>query len=82
MYRIIIILLLLIILFYMVRRAFRDWNKTEETQGLLAKDAMIQDPVCKVYITADSAITRKVEDRTYYFCSHDCANSFLQNHPS
>ncbi|GJL65708.1 MAG: hypothetical protein NPIRA05_06790 [Nitrospirales bacterium] len=82
MYRIIIILLLLMILFYMVRRAIREWNNSEQTRGLLGKDAMIQDPVCKVYITADSAITRKVDDRMYYFCSHECANSFLQSHPS
>ncbi len=82
MYRIIIILVLLTIMFYMVRRAIRDWKQQGESQGLLAKDAMIQDPVCKVYITADSAITKKIEEQTYYFCSHDCANKYLQNHSS
>ncbi|MCA9471752.1 MAG: YHS domain-containing protein [Nitrospirales bacterium] len=82
MYRIIIILILLIILFYMVRRAIRDWNKKETPENLLAKDAMIQDPVCQVYITADSAITKRINEQTYYFCSQDCANSFLEKHPS
>ena len=66
----------------MVRRAIRDWTQTGETQGLLGKDVMIQDPVCKVYITAGSAITKKIEDQTYYFCSDDCANKFLENRPS
>ena len=82
MYRIIIILALLIILFYMVRRAIRDWKQPEPSKILLGKDTMVQDPVCKVYVTAGSAITKKIEDQTYYFCSHDCANSFLQQPPA
>ena len=80
MYRIIIILVLLTILFYMVRRAIRDWNQKEDPKGLLGKDAMIQDPVCKVYITAGSAITKNIEDQTYYFCSQECAESFKHHH--
>ena len=79
MYRIIVILILLIILFYMVRRAIRDWKQGDEKQNLLGKDSMIQDPVCKVYITAGSAITKKIEDHTYYFCSKECAKNFLEN---
>ena len=78
MYKIIIILILLIILFYMVRRAIQDWGKKDADQALPGKDMMIQDPICKVYVTADSAIIERIGEQTYYFCSKDCAQSFKQ----
>ncbi len=79
MYKIIIILLLLVILFYMLRRAIQDWGKTDEEKALPGKDVMIQDPVCKVYITAGAAVTERVGGQTYYFCSKDCANKFQKD---
>lgn len=76
MYKIIIILVLLVILFYMFRRAIQDWGKTDEEKALPGKDVMVQDPVCKVYISAGSAVTERVGGQTYFFCSKDCANKF------
>ena len=76
MYKLIIILILLVILFYMLRRAIRDWGADSKDQALPGKDVMIQDPVCKVYITAGSAVAERVGGQTYYFCSRDCANKF------
>lgn len=75
MYKFIIILILLIILFYMFRRAVRDWGQ-DSSQQMPGKDVMIQDPVCKVYITAGTAVTERVGGQTYYFCSQDCADRF------
>ncbi|RMH06557.1 MAG: YHS domain-containing protein [Nitrospirae bacterium] len=77
MYRLIIILILLIILFLMVRKAIREFfsRKTSDT-ALPGKDVMIQDPVCKLYIPVDSAITEKIGGQIYYFCSDDCAYKF------
>ena len=80
MYKIIIILLLLVILFYMLRRAMQDWGKSEGDRALPGKDVMIQDPVCKVYITAGSAVPERVGGQTYYFCSKECANKFQNDH--
>ena len=82
MYKIIIILLLLIVLFYMLRRAFQDWGKSDEEKTLPGKDVMIQDPVCKVYITAGSAVSERVGGQTYYFCSKECANQFQKENSS
>jgi len=59
MYKIIIILILLIILFYMVRRAARVWIEPKSEQAAPGKDVMVQDPVCKVYVTAGSAIVEE-----------------------
>jgi len=76
MYRIITILVLLIILFFMIRRAIQDWGS--DGKALPAKDVMVQDPVCKVYVTAGSAVVERVGGQTYYFCSKDCAHSFKE----
>jgi YHS domain-containing protein len=75
MYKIITILILLVILFFMIRRAFREWGqpKLESTPG---KDVMIQDPVCKVYVAAGTAVVEEVAGKNYYFCSQDCARHF------
>jgi YHS domain-containing protein len=76
MYKIIIILILLIILFYMLRRAARVWIETKPEEATPGKDVMIQDPVCKVYVAAGSAIIEEVSGQQYYFCSQDCAKHF------
>jgi YHS domain-containing protein len=76
MYKIIIILILLVILFYMVRRAARAWIEHRPEEATPGKDVMIQDPVCKVYVAAGSAVTEEVSGQRYYFCSQDCAKHF------
>jgi YHS domain-containing protein len=76
MYKIITILILLVILFFMVRRAFREWSQPTPDKATPGKDVMIQDPVCKVYVTAGTAIVQEVEGKNYYFCSQDCARHF------
>jgi len=76
MYKIIIILILLVILFYMVRRAARVWIEPKSEQAVPGKDVMVQDPVCKVYVTAGSAIVEEISGQRYYFCSQDCAKHF------
>ena len=76
MYKIIIILILLIILFYMVRRAARAWIELKPEDATPGKDVMVQDPVCKVYVTAGSAIVEEVSGQRHYFCSQDCAKHF------
>ena len=79
MYKIIIILILLIIMWYMIRRTIRDWGQSSQEKMTPGKDVMIQDPVCKVYVTTGSAITEEVSGETYYFCSQDCARHFKRD---
>ena len=82
MYKIIIILILLIILFYMVRRAARAWIEPKPDQATPGKDVMIQDPVCKTYVTAATAISEEISGQRYYFCSQDCAKHFRSEKPT
>jgi len=37
-----------------------------------------RDPVCGMVVDADTAIKRKIGDRTYYFCSETCARTYEQ----
>ena len=76
MYKIITILILLIVLFFMVRRALREWGQPRAEKATPGKDVMIQDPVCKVYVAAGTAIVEEVEGKQFYFCSQDCARHF------
>ena len=77
MWRIIIILVLLIILFFMVRTSIREFfGKKNPDPQLPAKDVMVQDPVCKAYIPAGSAVGEKIGGQQYYFCSEECAGKF------
>ena len=77
MWRIITILILLIVLFLMVRKAFRDVRSGKSAdRSLPAKDTMVQDPVCKIYIAAGSAVVENIGGQRYYFCGDDCAGKF------
>ena len=82
MYKIIMILILLIILFYMARRAARAWIEPKPDQATPGKDVMIQDPVCKTYVTAGTAIVEELSGQRYYFCGQDCARHFRREHQS
>jgi len=37
-----------------------------------------RDPVCGMTVDAETAIKRKIGDRTYYFCSESCARTYEQ----
>ncbi len=53
----------------------------KDTRDLAApgKEVMVQDPVCKLYVTTESAIIEKMGGQTYYFCSNECAHSFKKH---
>lgn len=40
--------------------------------------AKAKDPVCGMYVDTETAISRKMGDRTYYFCSQSCADVYTQ----
>ena len=39
------------------------------------------DPVCKMQIEEDQALTTTYRGMTYYFCSAGCRERFLETHP-
>ena len=76
MYRIIIILILLIILYFLLRSAFREFGTRTQERLPKAKDQMVQDPVCRVFVPRGSAVTEVIGGQTYCFCSQGCATTF------
>ena len=37
---------------------------------------MVQDPVCRVFIPRENAVSEEIGGQTYYFCSPACAKTF------
>jgi YHS domain-containing protein len=78
MLRLILIALLLVALFFILRNLVRDLKALKEARTASGgpPDAMVQDPVCRVYVPRETAITTRVGEQTYYFCSQECARVF------
>lgn len=77
MWKLIIILVLLIIFYFMIRASIREFLGKKEPDPLLpTKDVMVQDPVCKTFIPAGTALGEKIGGQQYYFCSEECAGKF------
>ena len=45
-----------------------------DTSGTI--NEMVQDPVCKVYVPKNSALSIRDSGTTYYFCSKECMKKF------
>ena len=41
-------------------------------------EEMVQDPVCGVYISKDSAVTESRGGTQYYFCGEECRSKFKE----
>jgi len=42
-----------------------------------ASDILVEDPVCKKLVPKQQAVTAKDGDKTIYFCSKECCNTFV-----
>ncbi|MEW6543865.1 MAG: YHS domain-containing protein [Nitrospirota bacterium] len=78
MYRLLLVLGLLIIFYFLLRSAVREFLGRRKDQALTGRDQMVQDPVCRMYVPKGAAVEASIGGQTYYFCSHDCAQTFRQ----
>ena len=79
MYRIILVFSLLVVLYFLLRRALREFRGQGEPGRLPpGKNHMVQDPVCRVFVPREAAVTEDIGGQTYYFCSRSCAHKFQQ----
>jgi YHS domain-containing protein len=44
-------------------------------------DVLVQDPVCKTYVPQHSSIHIRRHGKLIYFCSEECRDRYLQDHP-
>jgi YHS domain-containing protein len=75
MFRLVLIVALLFVLYLLIRSAVREIRSKSHPQ-VPARDQMIQDPVCHVYVPRASAVGAVVGGQHYFFCSQDCAKRF------
>jgi YHS domain-containing protein len=74
-----IIYLVLAYVAYRVLKAIispKDRISRSESGGVI--DEMVQDPQCKMYIPRREAIEKRIDGKTYHFCSEECATKFLE----
>ena len=80
MYRLFFIAALLALLYYLLRRALRQLGQNDVTaksrEGKESGKQMIQDPVCRVFVPREHAVSEIIGGQTYFFCSRDCAIAF------
>lgn len=77
MYRLLIIVGLLVMFYFLLRSAIREFRESKgQSRALDANNLLVQDPVCRIYVERDSAVSASIGGQTYYFCSKDCAQTF------
>lgn len=77
MYRLLIVIGVFVVLYFLVRSAIREFSGGKgQVQALADKNQMVQDPVCRIYVTRGSAVAESIGGQTYYFCSRNCAQTF------
>lgn len=63
--------------FFKKKKVDADKEKAE-MEKLVANGEMVKDPVCGVYVLKDGGISVKDGDKSWYFCSYDCRDEFLE----
>jgi len=44
-------------------------------------DVLVQDPVCKTYVAQHNSIHIRRNGREIYFCSEECRDRYIEEHP-
>ena len=63
--------------FFKKKKIDEDKEK-EEREKLIAKGEMVKDPVCGAYVLKDGAISVRDGNKSWYFCSYECREDFLE----
>lgn len=68
---------------YLIYKATREaLNKPEQMrrkrqdEGITAE--LVEDPVCHTYCPRNDAVVAHLEGGTYYFCSQECKQRFIE----
>jgi YHS domain-containing protein len=80
MWRLIVLAVLLIIIYFLVRSAVRGFlGKRQEVSragstGPLSE--LVQDPICGMFVSKEGAYFIRNADRTHFFCSESCRDTY------
>ncbi len=79
MVRYLVILAVIILLYYAAKSAIRsviNANAGTERKDRLPGDEMVLDPECNTYVVKHRAVSRRIDGKTYYFCTEACAKKY------
>lgn len=83
MIRLLLLAVLLFLFFtvlrYLIQTGIRPGKKLNEEPGL---EELVQDPYCQTYIPMRTAVRKRLEGRSYYFCSKECLRKFIDGKKS
>lgn len=81
--RIIVLAILIFILYRLIigpkKKKSSSSPSREGQKNSIERDVLVEDPVCHSYVPKKEAIRGVKEGKTYYFCSENCARSFLED---
>lgn len=92
MLAILIRILLFIVLLFGLQRLLRRWLQpqampqdrhkrtfsTRDRSGTVDRGTMPRDPVCGAYVDEQLALPLRSGQTTYYFCSEECRQKFME----
>ncbi len=84
--RLIVIALLLYIAvrvgfwFYRQVKLYLSQQNSRSASGGAGSSDMVRDPVCGIYVAASQALKEVTDRGTFYFCSQECRERFLEAH--
>ena len=80
MYRLLLIAGLLLLLYLLLRKIVTDARErggwVSGAKGHALGNRMVQDPVCRVFIPRENAVSEEIGGQMYFFCSSACAKTF------
>ncbi len=79
MVRYLVILAVVILLYYAAKAAIRSVisaNTGTERKDRLPGEEMVLDPECNTYVVKHRAVSRRIDGKTYYFCTEACARKY------
>jgi len=80
MWRLIILSVLLVIVYFLVRSAVRGFLEKRKNPAHIDSGGptseMVQDPICGMFVSREGAYFIRNADRTHFFCSESCRDTY------
>jgi len=78
MIRIIFFTILFFIFYYVLLNLFKVILTPRRRTSQSEPEELVQDPYCKVYIPKRSAVRKKIDRSTFYFCNQECLENYVK----
>ena len=80
MWRLIFLSILLVIVYFLVRSAVRGLLEKRKNPAHIDSTGptseMVQDPICGMFVSREGAYFIRNADRTHFFCSESCRDTY------